>query len=237
VGAFDLKAGLMRLLENALAREAEPMQAPFDLEAERTGRHGKPAFDTSEYRYAVQLLQLRPGLALATLFLRGFLVMWASALGETSRSSLNAAQAPSFSFFFNNWNQDSLVTVLYPAIALHLRPRIELGEKRIAEPAFTPPLMSEVMSWLTAKGYFARHARVELFGYDARLSCAAAGVLNQALGKRGWLNTIFDKVVEDQSMPFISRNLERVVVRGNLLADFAEGARASRSDEWFYSLR
>jgi hypothetical protein len=237
MGTFDLKAGLMRLLENALAREAEPVQTPFDLEAERAGQYGKPGFDVSEYRYAVQLLQLRPGLALATLFLRGFLVNWANALAEVSRSSLNAAQAPSFSFFLSNWNQSSLVTVLYPAIALHLRPRIELGGKQIAEPAFARPLMSEVMSWLTAKGYFARQTTVEMCGYEARLSCAAAGILNQALGKRGWLNTIFDRVVEDQRIPFISRNLERVSVRGNLLADFAGGARASGSTEWFYSLR
>jgi hypothetical protein len=234
---FDFNAGLMRLLEKAFAREAESVQAPFDLEAERMGRYGKPGFDTSEYRYAVQLLQLRPGLALATLFLRGFLVIWARALGEASRSSLNAEQAPSFSFFLNNWNQGSLVTALYPAIALHLRPRIELGGKRIEEPAFTRPLMSDVMSWLTGKGYFARQATVESCGYEARLSCAATGILNQALGKRGWLNTIFDKVVEDQRLPLITRCLDRVVWRGNRLATFAERARAPGSAEWSYSLR
>jgi hypothetical protein len=235
VRTFDLKAGLMRPLENALARDVEPVQEPFDLEAERSGRYGKPGFDVSEYRYAVQLLQLRPGLALATLFLRGFLVNWASALGEASRNSLNTEQAPRLSFFLNNWNQASLVTVLYPAIAVHLRPRIEVGGKRIAEPAFTRSLMSDVMSWLTAKGYFARQVTVELCGYEARLSCAAAGILNQVLGKRGWLNTIFDKMVDDQHIPSISRSLERVVERGNLLADFASGTRASGSTEWFYS--
>ena len=219
--AIDLDAGLMHLLEKRLASETEPVQAPFDLEAERMGQYGKPRFDTSEYRYAVQLLQLRPGLALASIFLRGFLVIWARALGEVSRGSLNAEQAPSFGFFFNSWNQGSLVTVLYPSIALHLRPRIELGGTRIDEPAFTRQLMSEVMSWLTTKGFFARQASVESYGHEARMSCAATGMLHQALGKRGWLNTIFDKVVEHQRLPVMSTCLEQVVVRGNQLAAFA----------------
>lgn len=234
IRAFDLNAGLMRPLENALTREAEPVQAPFDLDAERMGR-GKPRFDASEYAYAVQLLQLRPGLALATLFLRGYLVIWARALGEASRSSLNAEQAPSFSFFLNSWGQGTLVTALYPSIALHLRPRIELTGKRIDEPAFTRPLMSEVMSWLTAKGFFAHQTTVESCGYEARLSCAATGMLNQALGRRGWLNTIFDKVVEDQGIPLMSRCLQRVVVRGNRLAAFAARAPASGPAEWSWS--
>jgi hypothetical protein len=234
---FDLNAGLMRPLENALVREAERVQAPFDLEAERMGRYGKPRFDATEYRYAVTLLQLRPGLALATLFLRGFLVIWARALGEAGRSSLNAEQAPSFSFFLNSWGQATLVTALYPSIALHLRSRIELAEKRIDEPAFTRPLMSEVMSWLTVKGFFAHQTSVESCGYEARLSCAAAGILNQGLGKRGWLNTIFDKMVEDQRLPLMSKCLEGVVARGNRLAAFADRAPVSGSAEWSWSLR
>ena len=82
------------------------------------------------------------------------------------------------------------------------------------------------MSWLTAKGFFARQAAVEWHGYDARLSCAATGMLNQALGKRGWLNTIFDKVVEHQRIPLMATYLEQVVVRGNRLAAFAEQAQA-----------
>ena len=72
---------------------------------------------------------------------------------------------------------------------------------------------------------------VEWHGYEAKLSCAAAGMLNQALGKRGWLNTIFDKVVEDQRIPRMAAYLEQVVVRGNRLAAFAERARASGSAE------
>jgi hypothetical protein len=237
MGTFDLNAGLMRLLENALAREAEPVQAPFDLDAERMGRYGKPRLDASEYRFAVRLLQQRPGLALATLFLRGFFVIWARALKEAGRGSLNAEQAPSFNFFLNSWNQNSLATVLYPSIALHLRPRIELGGKRIDEPGFTRPLMTEVMSWLTAKGFFARQATAAACGYEAKLSCAATGILNQGLGKRGWLNTIFDNVVEDQRIPIMSRYLERVVMRGNRLAAFAERTPASGSAEWSCSLR
>jgi hypothetical protein len=221
IGAFDLNAGLKWQLQNALARETEPVPAPFDLEAERMGPHGKPRFDASELRYAVALLRLRPGLALAILFLRRFLVIWAHALKEASRGSLNAEEAPTFSFFLNSWNQISLVTVLYPSIALHLRPHIELAGKRIDEPAFTRPLMSDVMAWVTAKGYFARHATIEAYGYDARLSCAAAGIMNHTLGKRGWLNTIFDKVVEDQRTPLMSKYLDRVVVRGNRLAAHA----------------
>ena len=216
--AFDFDAGLMQLLEKALAHKDEPLPAPFDLEAERMGQYGKPRLDVSEYRYAVQLLQLRPGLALSIMFLRGFLVVWARALGEASRGSLNAEQAPSFRFFFDSWNQGSLVTILYPSIALHLRPRIELGGQRIDEPAFTRPLMNEVMSWLTTKGFFARHATSEWHGYDAKMSCAATGMMHQALGKRGWLNTVFDKVVEDQRIPQMSTYLEQVVVRGNRLA-------------------
>ena len=99
------------------------------------GPYGKPRLDASEYGYAVQLLQLRPGLPLATLFLRGFLVLWARALGwEAGRSSLNAEQAPSFKFFFTSWYQAPLISIVYPSIALHLRPRIELGGKRIDEP-------------------------------------------------------------------------------------------------------
>ncbi|HVJ29221.1 MAG TPA: hypothetical protein VNA66_02850 [Gammaproteobacteria bacterium] len=95
--AFDLDAGLMQPLQKMLVHEAEPLQAPFDLEADRMGQHNKPRLDASEYGYAVQLLQLRPGLALAILFLRGFLVLWARALRwEASRSSLNAEQSPSF---------------------------------------------------------------------------------------------------------------------------------------------
>jgi hypothetical protein len=236
--AFDFDAGLMQPLENALAREAEPVQAPFDLEAQRMGGYGKPRLDASEYRYAVQLLQLRPALALAIMFLRGFLVIWARALErEASRGSLNAEQDPSFKFFFTSWYQSPLVTILYPSIALHLRPRIELGGKRIDEPAFTRPLMSEVMSWLTVTGFFARQATVEWHGYEAKLSCAATGMLNQALGKRGWLNTIFDKVVEGQRIPLMSTYLEQVVVRGNRLAACAERAQACGSTGASNSLR
>ena len=235
--AVHFDGALMKPLEVALAREAEPVQTPFDLEAERMGQYGKPRFDASEYLYAVQLMQLRPGLALATMFLRGFLEMWAHALKEASRSSLNAEQAPTFQFFFTSWNQGSLTTVLYPSIALHLRPRIALGGKRIDEPAFTRALMSEVMSWLTVKGFFARQATVEWHGYDAKLSCAANGMMNQTLGKRGWLNTIFDKVVEDQRLPHMSTYLEQVVVRGNRLAALAEHARTSGSADSSSALR
>ncbi len=226
--ALDLDAGLMQPLEKMLVHEAEPLQAPFDLEAERGGPYGKPRLDASEYGYAVQLLQLRPALALSTLFLRGFLVTWARALlWEASRGSLNAEQAPSFKFFFTSWYQSPLISILYPSIALHLRPRIELSGKRIDEPTFTRPLMSEVMSWLTTKGFFAQEAKAEWCGYQARLSCSATRMLHQALGKRGWLNTIFDNVVEDQGIPLLSTYLEQVVVRGNRLAAFGEQARAS----------
>jgi hypothetical protein len=218
IGASDLNAGLKWPLQDALARETEPLHAPFDLEAERMGPNGKPRFDASEFRYAVELLRLRPGLALAILFLRRFLVYWAHTLRDISRGSLNAAEAPTFSFFLSSWNQVSLIKVLYPSIALHLRPRIELGGKRIDEPAFTRPLMIEVMSWLTTTGFFARQTTVERYGYDAKLSCAATGMLHQALGRRGWLNTIFDKMVEDQHLPLMSTYLEQVVVRGSLLA-------------------
>ena len=216
----------MQPLETALAREAEPVQAPFDLEAQRMGRHGKPRFDASEYRYAVQLLQLRPGLALATLFLRGFLVLWARALArEASRSSLNAEQSPTFKFFFSSWYQAPLISILYPSIALHLRPRIELRAKRIDEPAFTRALMAEVMSWVTETGFFAQETKTEWCGYEAKLSCSATGMLHQALGKRGWLNTIFDKIVKDQHIPHMAAYLEQVVERGNRLAASAERAR------------
>jgi len=227
--AIHFDSGLMQPLEIAIAREAEPVQAPFDLEAERFGQYGKARLDASEYRYAARLLQLRPGLGLATMFLRGFLEMWAHAMGEASRSSLNAEQAPTFGFFFTSWNQGSLTTVLYPSIALHLRPRIDIGGKRIDEPAFTRELMSEVMTWLTAKDFFTRHMKAEWNGYEARLSCAATGMLNQALGKRGWLNTIFDKVVQDQRMSGMATYLEQVVVRGNRLAALPEQTRASGS--------
>ena len=227
IGPLDLNAGLKWPLQNALARETEPVQVPFDLEAERMGPHGKPRFDASEFRYAVSLLQLRPGLMLAILFLRRFLASWARALREASRGSLNAEEAPTFSYFLNSWNQVSLVTVLYPSIALHLRPHIELSGKRIDEPAFTRPLMSEVMSWLTVRGFFVRRATVESYGYDARLSCAATGIMNHTLGKRGWLNMIFDNVVEDQRTPLMSKYLDRVVVRGNRLAAYADRTRGS----------
>jgi hypothetical protein len=220
--ALHFDGSLMKPLENALVREVEPLPAPFDLEAQRSGPYGKPRLDASEYRYAVKLLQQRPGLALATLFLYGFFGMWGHALAEASRGSLNPEQARSFGFFFTSWNQGSLVSVLYPAIALHLRPRIELGGKEIAEPAFTRSLMSDVVSWLTTKGFFARQTTVEFYGYEAKLSCAATGMLHQALGKRGWLNTIFDKLVEHQRLPLMSTYLEQVVVRGNMLAAFAE---------------
>jgi hypothetical protein len=224
----ELDTGLMQPLEKMLVHEAESLQAPFDLEAERMGPYGKPRLDASEYGYAVQLLQLRPGLALAALFLRGFLVIWARALlWEASRCSLNAEQEPSFKFFLTSWYQSPLISILYPSIALHLRPRIELSDKRIDEPAFTRSLMSDVMSWLTAKGFFAQETKTEWCGYQAKLSCSATGMLHQALGKRGWLNTIFDKVVEDQRIPLMSSYLEQVVVRGNRLAAFAEQARAS----------
>ena len=222
---FD--GSLMKPLENALVREVEPLQAPFDLDGERIGPYGKPRLDASEYRYAVELLQLRPGLALATLFLYGFFGMWGHALAEASRGSLNPEQAGSFGFFFTSWNQGSLVSVLYPSIALHLRPRIELGGKRVDEPNFTRPLMIEVMSWLTTKGFFARQTSVEWYGYEAKLSCAATGMLHQALGKRGWLNTIFDTMVVDQRLPLMATYLEQVVGRGHLLAAFAEQVRAS----------
>jgi hypothetical protein len=220
---FD--GGLMQPLMSALAREAEPVPAPFDLEAERTGRYGKARFDASEYGYAVELLRLRPALALATMFLRAYFDMWAYALEEASRGSLNAEQAPSFGFFFSNWSQGSLITALYPSIALHLRPRIRLVDMRIDEPAFTRELMGDVMSWLTVKGFFVRQATAQWHGYDAKLSCAATGMLNQALGKRGWLNTIFDKVVENQHMPGMQTYLEQVVMRGNRLAATADRAR------------
>jgi hypothetical protein len=78
--------------------------------------------------------------------------------------------------------------------------------------------MSEVMSWLTAKGFLARQTAVEWHGYEAKLTCAATGMLHQALGKRGWLNTVFDKVVEHQRIPAMSTYLEQVVVRGDNLA-------------------
>jgi hypothetical protein len=227
--ALHFDGSLMKPLENALTREVEPLPAPFDLEAQRSGPYGKPRLDASEYRYAVQLLQLRPGLALATLFLYGFFSMWGHALSETSRGSLNAEQARSFGFFFTSWNQGSLVSVLYPSIALHLRSRIDLAGRQIDEPAFTRPLMSEVMSWLTTKGFFARQTTVEWYGYEAKLSCAATGMLHRALGKLGWLNTIFDKMVADHRLPLMSAYLEQVVLRGNQLEVFAERVRASGS--------
>jgi hypothetical protein len=220
---FD--GGLMQPLASAIAREAEPVPAPFDLETDRSGRYGKARLDASEYGYAAELLRLRPALALSTMFLRGFLEMWGHALAEASRGSLNAEQAPSYGFFLTSWNQGSMITVLYPSIALHLRPRIDLGGTRIDEPAFTRPLMSDVMAWLTVKGFFVRQAAAQWHGYDAKLSCAATGMLNQAVGKRGWLNAIFDKVVEHRHIPGMQTYLEQVVLRGNrLLAATAERA-------------
>lgn len=227
---FHFNAGLMQPLQNMLAHEAEPLPASFDLDAERSGPYGKPRFDATELRYAIRLLQLRPAVALAIMFFRGFLEVWAHALAEASRGSLNAEHAPSFNFFFTSWNQGSLVNVLYPSIALHLRPRIETRSKRIDEPAFTRPLMTDVLAWLTAKGFFARQTSVQWHGYDAKLSCAATGMLNQALGKRGWLNTVFDRVVEDQRVPVMSAYLEQVVVRGNRLAVVADRLAGTRSD-------
>jgi len=237
IGSFDFSTGLMRPLEHALTREAKPVPVPFDLDVERMESTGKPRFDASEYRYAVELLKLRPALALAILFLRGYLVIWARALGDASRDSLTASQAPSFRFFMNAWGQSTLITGLYPAIALHLKPLIGLDAKRIDEPAFTRELMSDVMAWLTAKHFFTHHTTVESCGYDARLACAATGFMNQSLGRRGWLNMIFDKVVEDQRLPQMSKCLERVVARGNRLAAFAGRERASESAEWTFSLR
>jgi hypothetical protein len=217
--ASDFDAGLMLPLEKMLVHEAEPLPAPFDLEAGRMGPYNKPRLDASEYGYAIRLLQLRPGLALTTLFLRGFLVLWARALKwEASRSSLNAEHSASFEFFCNSWYQAPLISILYPSIGLHLRPRIELRGKRIDEPNFTRPLMIEVMSWLTEKGFFAQEARVEWSGYQAKLSCSATAFLHQALGKRGLLNAIFDKVVQDQRIPLMSTYLEQVVLRGNALS-------------------
>ena len=58
--------------------------------------------------------------------------------------------------------------------------------------------MNEV-SWLTAKDFFALEAKAEWCGYQARLSCSATAMLHQALVKLGWLNTIFDKVVEESA--------------------------------------
>jgi hypothetical protein len=87
-----------------------------------------------------------------------------------------------------------------------------------------------VISWLTVKGFFVRQATAQWHGYDAKLSCAATGMLNQALGKRGWLNTIFDKVVADQGVPGMQTYLEQVVVRGNRLAAGAGRARATAFD-------
>lgn len=55
-------------------------------------------------------------------------------------------------------------------------------------------------------------------------------MLNQALGKRGWLNTVFDRVVEDQRIPVMSSYLEQVVVRGNRLAVVADRLAGTRSD-------
>lgn len=218
---FD--GGLMQPLRNALVREIEPLPAPFDLAAERNGPYGKPRLDATEYRYAVELLRVRPSLALATMFLYGFFGMWGHALKEAaSRSPLPAEHAPSFAFFFTSWNQGSLLSVLYPSIALHLRPHIELGVTRIDEPAFTRTLMGEVMTWLTVKGFFVRQATAEFYGYDAKLSCAATGMMNVALGKRGWLNTIFDKLVQDRHRPLMAAYLEQVVARGDWLAAFAE---------------
>jgi hypothetical protein len=226
--AFDFDAGLMQPLEKMLTLEAEPVQPSFDLEAKRMGPYGKPRLDSSEYGYAVQLLQLRPALALAALFLRGFLVTWARALEwEASRSPLNAEQLPTFKFFFGSWYQAPLISILYPSIALHLRPRIELRGKRIDEPAFTRALMTEVMSWVTETGFFAQETKAEWCGYEAKLSCSATGMLHQALGKRGWLNTIFDKIVQDQRIPHMSAYLEQVVERGNRLAASADRARRS----------
>src|SRR5690606_21863928 len=126
--ALYFDAGLVRPFASMLAHQVDAGVAPFDLEAERVKKYGKPQLDAAEVRYAVQLLQLRPALALATMFLRGFLETWAHALGQAaSQYPLNAEQARSFFFFFTHWNQNSLVTALYPAITLHLRPKIELG--------------------------------------------------------------------------------------------------------------
>src|SRR5690606_21406789 len=91
--AFYFEAGLLQPFEHMLAHETEAVRTPFDLDAERIRQYGKPQLDAAEVRYAVQLLQLRPGLALATMFLRGFLETWAHALGQVaSRFSLSAEQ-------------------------------------------------------------------------------------------------------------------------------------------------
>jgi len=217
--AFHFDVGLMQPLASMLAHEIKAVGAPFDLEAERARQYGKPQFDTAEIRYAVELMQFRPALALALMYLRGFLETWAHALGQAASGySLSAEHTRSFFFFFTHWNQNSFVTALYPAIALHLRPKIEPGAKRIDEPAFTRELMSDVVTWLTAKGFFTRQTAVEWHGYEAKLSCAATGMVNQALGQRGWLNMIFDQVVKDQRLPLMSHYLEQVVVCGKRLA-------------------
>jgi hypothetical protein len=111
------------------------VQPSFDLEAERFGQYSDLG-STRRVRHAVQL-QLRPGLALAILFLRGFLV-WARALEwEASRGSRTPSRRPA-SGSSSSWYQSPLISMLYRRSRC-ARPRIELGGKRIDEPAFTRP--------------------------------------------------------------------------------------------------
>jgi hypothetical protein len=54
-------------------------------------------------------------------------------------------------------------------------------------------------------------------------------MMNQVLGRRGWLNTIFDKVVEHQHLPRMSAYLDEVVMRGNRLTAFIHASRSAAS--------
>ncbi len=211
----DFAEQFARVLRNYDARKVSPKIPSFDLQADRRHLPNSGFFDVLEWQFVRQLVKYRPAIALSVVMLRKYFVEYTFFLREEIKDQLPAEWQQPFVFFCQSWYQNSYVHSLYPSIAMHMQPLIDLNDQvQFAEAVVTPQLFSETMAWMNLQGLFRTTTNRIPGGFGIDISCAAAGLLTESIGKRQSLHAVYGQIVDRQDDPMMHRALLEISSRG-----------------------
>jgi hypothetical protein len=219
ISPYDMNEKFSHVLQQMISEHRRLSLEPFDVLTNRKDIKGRSGlFHKDEIYFAAQLVGARPAIILSVLFLRKFLVEFALLLQTAGKGDSTSGWNESLDFFVASWNQNTFISMLYPAVTLHMKPRIDLSRVSVDEPEFTTSLTSQIINWMVINGAFSSHANKMQHGHSSRMSCAATGFLVEGIGKRGWLNKVFEKTVEYQDDAVMIHDLKRIQKHAALLA-------------------
>ena len=208
---YDMREKFIHAVRELLATRRTQTFEPFDLQFDRSELEGSAAFAFKELDFAIRLLEKRPAIILSILFLRKFLVEYAFFIKQEAKKTVgNPELLKTIEYFCDSWNQNTYIKAVYPAFAIHVHAGETTEDNGNAEPLLDRELSKSVMDWLIHNGRFLGTASIKAHGYSAKLSCAATGFVSFGIGKKGWLNLIYDAVLRDCEDSLMIADLERV---------------------------